>query len=253
MRRSIRTAVQALAHLLVPFTRPIRYGRFVRRRKRFLVDVTLDHHDGEVTAHTANTGAMTGLLEDGARVMLTDHEGSARTLRYELEAIEVRGRFVSVNTISANAFAARAVELGLVDELAGYPVIEREQAASPRSKSRLDLVLSHVAQKQRCFVEVKSVTLKEDRRALFPDAVTVRGKKHLDALARLVKKGERAAMLYVNKRPGCTTFQPAAAIDRAYAGALRRAARAGVEVLCIDCVVDERGLCYGGRLTVDLS
>jgi sugar fermentation stimulation protein A len=243
--------------VLVPFTRPVVYGRLVRRRKRFLVDVVLDDAPAgeEVTAHTANTGAMTGLLEEGARVMLTDHEGSARSLRYELEAIEVRGEFVSVNTISANAFAARAVELGLVEELAGYPVIRREVAPSPRSKSRLDFVLEHdtMAIDGRCFVEVKSVTLKDERRALFPDAVTERGKKHLDALARLVKKGERAAMLYVNKRPGCDVFRPAAAIDRAYATALRRAARAGVEVLCIDCVVDERGLSYGGRLTVDLT
>lgn len=248
--------------VLVPFTRPVVYGRLVRRRKRFLVDVVLDGSARavEVTAHTANTGAMTGLVDEGARVMLTDHEGTKRALRYELEAVEAdRGdgtrAFVSVNTISANAFAARAVELGLVDELAGYPIVRREVAPSARSRSRLDLVLEHdtALTGRRCFVEVKSVTLKDERRALFPDAVTERGKKHLDALARLAKKGERAAMLYVNKRPGCDVFRPAAAIDRAYANALRRAARAGVEVLCIDCVVDERGLSYGGRLTVDLT
>lgn len=247
--------------LIVAFAHPVVLGRFVRRRKRFFVDALVDGR--AVVAHTANTGAMTGLLREGARVLLTDHvHNRARSLRYELEAIEVDddAAFVSVNTIAANAFAARAIELGLVEELRGYPLIKREASPSPRSKSKLDLLLARAADDEadpggRCFVEVKSVTLKERDSALFPDAVTERGRKHLGALARLVRANVRAAMLYVNKRPGCDVFRPAAAIDRAYAAALRRAHAAGVEVYCIDCVVDERGggLSFGGRLPVDVT
>ena len=276
-------AVECSAVVLVPFTRPVRRALLVRRYKRFLVDVVLQ--DGldqgqTVTAHTANTGAMTGLLRDGAPVLLTDHEGSGRRLRYEVEAIEVLephaavgthaavgphaslGRWVSVTTLAANAFAQRAIEQCLIPELAGYASVRREVAPSARSRSRFDLLLEDVASpvgRARCFVEVKSVTLRERSQALFPDAVTVRGRKHLDALARLVSplrklgKGERAVMLYVNKRAGCEAFRAAASIDPRYASALRRAAKAGVEILCVNCNVDERGLSFAGRLRVDLT
>lgn len=239
--------------LLVPYARPVRRARLVRRHKRFLVDVMLD---GEpCTAHTANTGAMTGLLEEGAPVLLTDHEGSGRQLRYEVEAISVDGRWVSVNTLAANAFAQQAVQRGLIEELRGYASIRREVAPSKRSHSRFDLLLEDAApaRRARCFVEVKSVTLKERAHALFPDAVSDRGRKHLDALARLVVKGERAVMLYVNKRSGCQVFRAAASVDPAYASALKRAAKAGVEILCVDCSVDEEGLSFAGRLPVELT
>ncbi len=234
--------------LLVPFERPVVTGRLIRRYKRFFVDVALDG-GATVVAHTANTGAMTGLVDEGAPVLLTRHDGTKRKLLYELEAVRAGGHWVSVNTGAANAFAASAVAQGLVEELRGYDEVRREVSPSPRSHSRFDLCLEPGA----CFVEVKSVTLAEGRRALFPDAVTTRGKKHLDALARLARAGRRAAMLYVNKRSGVSAFGPARHIDPAYARALRSAARAGVEVLCVSCAVDARGLSFAGRLPVELS
>jgi sugar fermentation stimulation protein A len=194
---------------------------------------------------------MTGLIEEQAPVLLTDHAGSKRQLRYEVEAISVSRDWVSVNTLAANAFAQRALELGLVAELKGYASIRREVAPSKRSRSRFDLLLEGTD--GRCFVEVKSVTLKHHGQALFPDAVTERGRKHLDALGRLATKGERAAMLYVNKRSGCDVFRAASGIDPRYASALRRAAKAGVEILCVGCTVDERGLSFGGRVPVELA
>ncbi|HEY4221491.1 MAG TPA: DNA/RNA nuclease SfsA [Myxococcota bacterium] len=240
--------------LLVPFDKPVVSGRLLRRYQRFFVDVVLDDSGARITAHTANTGAMTGLVDDNARVLLTHHTGTKRKLPYELEAVFVHGAWVSVNTGTANAFAAQAVAAGLVDELAGYSVVRREVSPSKQSHSRFDLCLEqHPVRPGPCFVEVKSVTLAHGARALFPDAVTERGKKHLDALARLAKKGRRAAMLYVNKRAGCSSFAPARAIDPVYARALKSAARAGVEILCASCAVDERGLSFAGRLAVELS
>lgn len=259
--------------LLVPFDRPVVTGRLVRRYKRFFVDVVLDGVDSrgatatagpmaepgvEVVAHTANTGAMTGLVEPGTPVLLTRHDTKTRTIPWELEAVFVDGAWASVNTGTANGFAARAVERGLVPELGGYSRIRREVFPSPRSGSRFDLCLEGRGDaggegEARCFVEVKSVTLKEGARALFPDAVTERGRKHLDALARLATKGERAAMLYVSQRAGCSSFAPAAAIDPRYSAALARAVRAGVEVYCVRCTVDERGLSFGGSLQVEIG
>jgi sugar fermentation stimulation protein A len=238
--------------LLVPFGRPVVTGRLVRRYKRFFVDVILDDGDGRpVVAHTANTGAMTGLLDEGTPVLLTRHDSKTRTIPLELEAVLVDGAWASVNTGTANAFAARAVEQGLIPELGGFARVRREVSPSPRSRSRFDLCLESHDDLDRCFVEVKSVTLKLGARALFPDAVTERGRKHLDALARIAGRGRRAAMLYVNKRGGCTTFAPAADVDPDYARALRRAMKAGVEVYCVGCSVDARGLSFAGRIAVE--
>lgn len=248
-----RTRTLAMT-LLVPFTHPIATGRLVRRYQRFLVDVVLDESGERVVTHTANTGAMTGVAEPGAPVLLTRHDSATRRIPWELEAVHVDGAWANVNTGAANVFAARAVERGLIPALAGFARVRREVSPSPRSHSRFDLCLEGAPgdDEARCYVEVKSVTLKERARALFPDAVTERGRKHLDALARLVKGGRRAAMLYVVMRAGCRAFAPAAVIDPVYARALARAARAGVEVHSVRCMADERGLCFGEALPVEL-
>jgi len=132
--------------------------------------------------------------------------------------------------------------------MASHAVIRREVSPSPRSRSRFDLLVE--AAGRRTFVEVKSVTLKEGDAALFPDAVTVRGKKHLDALARLPARGCDAVILYVARRTDCTRFAPARAIDPIYARALGRALRAGVRAHCIVASIDEAGLYFAGALPV---
>ncbi|MCC7109969.1 MAG: DNA/RNA nuclease SfsA [Deltaproteobacteria bacterium] len=238
--------------LLVPFDKPTATGRLVRRYQRFLVDVLLDEGGDPVVAHTANTGAMTGLVAPGTPVLLTRHDTSTRRIPWELEAVHVDGAWANVNTGAANAFAARAVERGLIPELAGFARFRREVTPSPRSRSRFDLCLEETPTDAaaRCFVEVKSVTLKEQARALFPDAPTERGRKHLDALARLARAGQRAAMLYVSMRVGCGGFAPARAVDPEYARALSRAARAGVQILAVSCRADPSGLSFAGRLPV---
>lgn len=238
--------------LLLPFLRPIATGRLVRRYQRFLVDVDLDDTGERVVAHTANTGAMTGLVAPGTPVLLTRHDSPTRRIPWGLEAVHVEGAWTNVNTGAANAFAARAVELGLLPELAGYARVRREVSPSPRSRSRFDLCLEGVGG-ERCFVEVKSVTLKEEGRALFPDAPTDRGRKHLRALARLARSGQRAVQLYVSMRAGCAAVAPAAAIDPAYAQALDGAARAGVELLAVSCRADPSGLSFGGPLPVEVG
>ena len=238
--------------LLVPFDKPTATGRLIRRYQRFLVDVLLDEGGEPVVAHTANTGAMTGLIEPGTPVLLTRHPTTTRRIPWELEAVHVDGAWANVNTGAANAFAARAVERGLIPELAGFARLRREVSPSPRSRSRFDLCLEGTAEDAaaRCFVEVKSATLKAQGRALFPDAPTERGRKHLDALARLARAGRRAAMLYVSMRGGCEGFAPARSIDQGYARALSRAARAGVELLAVSCRADPSGLCFAGPLPV---
>jgi len=109
--------------------------------------------------------------------------------------------------------------------------------------------------KERCFVEVKTVTMAgaTPDLAIFPDSVTERGVRHLDELRALRKQGFRTALLFVIARGGCTRMAPADAIDPAYAAALRTAAKAGVEILAYQCVPTLAGLTWGAKAAVELG
>ena len=96
--------------------------------------------------------------------------------------------------------------------------------------------------KDRCYVEIKNCTLVENGVARFPDAVTTRGLKHLDEMARLVDAGRRCVMFYFIQRMDARVFEPADRIDPDYGQGLRRAVKRGVEVLAYDVAIDLDGI-----------
>jgi len=213
---------------------PLVRGRLVRRYKRFLADVTLE--TGEtVTAHCPNSGRMTMCADPGWEVLLSVHDRPGRRLKYTWELVHNGRCWIGVNTHSANGLAREAVERGWIPELTGYTSCETERPYG--RNSRIDLLLS--TNDERCFVEVKNVTLVgEDARYCFPDAVTARGLKHLAELSDVVRDGERAVMLFVIQRSDGQGFRPAHEVDPAYAAALVEARRAGVEVLAYQATID---------------
>ncbi|MFU8856164.1 MAG: DNA/RNA nuclease SfsA [Deferrisomatales bacterium] len=228
----------------MPFPEPRRFATFVGRRQRFLADVVLE--DGTaVVAHCPNTGSMKGCLHPGRPALLWDSRNPARKLRYTWKAIEGEEGWIGVDTGVPNHLAEQAIRAGLLPALAGFTKIAREQPMGERS--RVDLVLSVPG---TCYVEVKNVTLVEGGGARFPDAVTARGRKHLEELAARVRAGHRAAMLYVVQRQDGRWFEPAEDIDPAYAEGLRRAVGAGVEVYVLGARVTPEGVEGTGLLPV---
>jgi sugar fermentation stimulation protein A len=131
-----------------------------------------------------------------------------------------------------NKIVQEAIEAGTVPELQGYAMLRREVKYG--KNSRIDILLEDAA-KPPCYVEIKNVTMRRDKVAEFPDAVTARGTKHLGELADQVKVGSRAVMFYLIQREDCETFTLADDIDPAYAEALAVARKAGVEVLAYKC------------------
>ena len=209
------------------FDEPLIPGAFLRRYKRFLVDVELA--DGKViTAHCPNSGSLKTCTAPGWPVLLSDSHNPKRKLRLTWEMIDNGRCWIGINTHRANALAAEAIAAGTIPELGGYRSIRREVRYGERS--RVDLLLE--GDRPPCWVEIKNVTLVDEAgRYAFPDAPTERGRRHLAELTARVREGDRAVMLFVIQRSDGTGFVPAANIDPAYATALTAARHAGVEVL----------------------
>lgn len=222
-------------------------GTLVQRYKRFLADVRLED-DEIVTAHCTNTGSMIGCKEPGSKVYISRSENLNRKLLYTWEMIKTDGRWVGINTLHPNKLVAEAVESELITELSGYRSIRREVKVS--AHTRLDLCLE--GRNGSCFVEVKNVTLAANGTAAFPDAVSDRGTRHLQELMRLKRQGHRAAMVFVIQRADCQNFRPADEIDSEYGRWLRRAVKAGVEVLPYAAKVTAREIVLTGRIAMTL-
>jgi sugar fermentation stimulation protein A len=236
------------------FKNPLTHGRLVKRYKRFLADVILDNGE-KVTAHCTNSGSMKSCLEEDAEVWLSPVNDPKRRTRFTWEMIRIGGDWVGINTSNPNALAFAWVGDGLVPGLEGITNLRREVKWED---SRFDLYgefggsNGDDGSRGGCFIEVKNVTLREGNHALFPDAVTERGRKHLNTLVRVKKAGLRAVMLYMVQRMDVRIFSPAREIDPEYGKALDRAVRHGVEVIVVQAIVTPESIDYYGVLPVEL-
>lgn len=210
-------------------------GRLIKRYKRFLADVRLI--DGEiVTAHCPNSGSMKGYKEEGLKVWLSRSDNPKRKLAYTWEMVEdVQGEKILVHAAKANSLVKEAIKSGVIEELQDYENLRTEVKYGSQN-SRIDLLLEK--KDQKCYVEVKSVTMKEEGTLMFPDAVTTRGQKHLQELMEVKAQGDRAVLFFAVLREGGTAFTAAEKIDAKYAQLLNEAMAFGVEVLIYRCNFD---------------
>lgn len=234
-------------------------GVLLRRYKRFLADVRLD--DGrEVVAHCPNTGSMRAVNVPDSRVWLSPSNDPRRKLAWTWELIELvqpqdNVALASVHTGRANRIVEEALVAGHVEELSGFDRLRREVTVEG---GRLDFCLSDAAGRQ-AYVEVKQVTLREsDGHGYFPDTVSERGRRHLDALLALARQGHRAVLLFCVAHEGIASVAPAAHLDPAYAETLRRVETQGVEVLARACRFEwhdgrPTAVCLGQALPVILD
>ena len=225
------------------FEPALRQGLLVRRYKRFLADVETSK-GCEMTIHCANTGAMTGCADPGSRVWYSTSPNVHRKYRHSLEIVEdADGHLIGVNTARANGLVVEALSGGILPGFAGTSPIRRE-VAIPGESGRFDLLVDDV------FVEVKSVTLRLADSGAFPDAVSVRATRHVDALARLARSRIGAALVFCVLHNGIDRVRPADEIDPDYGRALRRAVDVGVRVLALRCSVTVYGIAPAGLLPV---
>lgn len=252
------------------FTPSLVRGRFLRRYKRFFVDVQLD--DGSVVvAHCPNTGSLLGCLIEGAEVWIQPASCPKRALRYTWKLIRIGDSLVGVDTGLAVPIVEAAITSGVLEGLTGHERMLREIVYGREGTSRIDILLSSGGSlpsapaptkskrrvlhegDERVYVEVKNTTLVNDGTALFPDAVTERGQKHLEELMHVVEQGMRAAMVFCVQRDDCDVFRPADKIDPVYGRLLRRAANVGVETYALHASPQPEQIAVQRRIPVLLD
>jgi sugar fermentation stimulation protein A len=190
------------------FAQPLQAAILIKRNKRLLDDVEAE--DGRLlTIHCPNSGSMRGCSTPGSEVMISRSDNPKRKYPHTLEMVKVKASWVGINTARTNHLVAEAFAKGVVAEIGSVDQIQREVKTSP--KTRLDFLLQKGA--KITYVEVKNCTMVENDMAMFPDAVTVRGTKHLRELLILKRAGFEAAVFFCVQRQDSRSFAAARHID----------------------------------------
>lgn len=224
---------------------PLIPAHFLRRDNRFRATVLVEGE--ERWAHVPNSGRLTELFVPGQPLWLAPAAAPQRKTAYDLKLVEYAGVLVSVDARLPNPLLADAFAAGRVPDLP-YPDVSREVALGD---SRLDFHLS--GPDGICWLETKSVTLVEEGIARFPDAPTVRGRRHLLELEQVCAEGVRAMVVFVIQRPDARAFRPHESADPAFAAALCQVAAAGVEIRALTCRVSREEIAIEREIPVLLK
>jgi sugar fermentation stimulation protein A len=252
---SLLTYTMSFQHFLKQISDPMLYqypplqsGTLLRRYQRFFADIRLDS-GAEITAHCPNTGAMSGLCEVGAPVMVSASDNPKRKLAYTWEMIQVGKRWIGVNTNLPNKVVKLALEQRLWPELGDYLEVRSEVKYGVDGRSRIDFLLT--GEELPIYVEVKNTTWKVGDFVRFPDTETTRGQKHLQE-AMHVMPAAKAAMLYFINRDDAKKFGPGDDRDPRYGELLRQAVGAGLLVLPCRFRISPAGVEYLGLAKIEL-
>ena len=213
------------------FTNSLIKGKLLKRYKRFFADIKVNNKI--ITAHCPNTGSMQGLLDQGNEVLVTEHNDPKRKLKFTLEIIKAKKRYVGVNTHRANKIVNHGLENKLISEFKTIKNIKPEFKFS--DDTRFDFLCDNN------LIEVKNVTLfRENDIAEFPDAVTSRGTKHLNMLIKSIKKGYKPHVLFLTQIQNINNFRIAKDIDQIYFENYKKAKKAGVKFLAYRCKLSSK-------------
>ena len=223
-------------------------AEFISRTNRFIAEVKTER--GTEIAHVKNTGRCRELLIPGCRVWLSVSDSVTRKTAYDLIAVEKTlasgdSLLINMDSSAPNDVAEEWLRSGA---LFGTDAKIRREVT--KGDSRYDFQI--IKDGHESFLEVKGVTLEEGGVALFPDAPTERGVKHIEGLIRLAREGVGAYILFVVQMKGIKYFTPNDKTHPEFAAALKRANESGVKILSIDSHVTPFGIEYGSSVEIRL-
>ncbi len=206
---------------------------FLRRPNRFLAHVFLENSRKEVVVHVPDPGRLIELLKPKTVVLVRQDEGKSRKTKYTLVAIKKEKIWVNIESIFTNKIFEK--EFKKIPSFNDYEIIRSEYTFG---NSRFDFLMRNVQTGKKALVEVKGVTLVENQLALFPDAPTKRGVKHVRELQEAVSKRWEAFIVFIIKREDATRFSPNKIIDPQFTEQLISAYNTGVKVVVVNCDYD---------------
>ena len=224
-------------------------GKFISRPNRFIAKVMID--GWEHTVHVKNTGRCRELLLPGATVFMEKSSNPQRKTQYDLVAVIKKykdGRepvLINMDSMAPNIAAYEWI----ANKARKADCKVRKEVTY--GDSRLDICVEE-ANGSKTFIEVKGVTLEQDGVAMFPDAPTQRGVKHIYELIKCVQDGNKAYILFVIQMKGCHTFSPNKSMHPEFAAALCRAQQNGVGVIAMDCAITPDSMIIDSLIPVQL-
>jgi sugar fermentation stimulation protein A len=220
-------------------------GTFIKRVNRFIAHVEID--GTEQIVHVKNTGRCKELLIPGTKVILEKAQNPARKTPYSLVAVYKGDLLVNMDSQAPNQVVYETLLAGKVKEIPDLLSVKKEVTFG---NSRFDLFVEMTQGKG--WIEVKGVTLEENGIAMFPDAPTKRGTKHIYELVEAMEQGDQGYIFFLIQLKGIRYFTPNKKMDPDFAAALHYAANKGVRILCYDSIVTEKGIDIGEPVPVIL-
>lgn len=219
---------------MIRIQNPTQCGKFVKRLNRFVAKVEVAGE--EVLAHVPNSGRMKELLFPGNQVIIEDQAREGRKTPYDLIMVDYDGFLVSIDSRLPNYLVEETINQG---KLTGFEGLRVERREVIFGESRLDIKLTGEGEG---FAEVKSVTLVNDGIAMFPDAPTSRGARHLRELIKAHQEGYLAYVIFLVQRNDATAFTPNDPTDPEFGATLRDAVANGVKAKAYTCLVSQEGV-----------
>lgn len=219
---------------------------FLKRPNRFIAQVLIDGK--EEIVHVKNTGRCKELLLPGARVILEDcsHNPNRKT-KYSLIAVWKGDMLVNMDSQVPNAVIFDALKTNKIPEFQKLEFIKREVTFGD---SRFDIYFESPMEKG--FIEIKGVTLEDNGIAMFPDAPTTRGTKHVLEMIEAVREGYRGVILFLIQMKGPNLFRLNWQMDKEFSKAVNLASKNGVEILAYDSIVRNNSISIDKPIEIDL-
>lgn len=230
----------------IPIEGKLLEGSFISRENRFIAHINIQGN--EEVVHVANTGRMKELLVEGAKVICRHVNKPERKTKYDLVMVEKNNHWVLIDSKIPNVIIEKALNQGLLPELGTYDEVKREVTYG---KSRIDI--AGINGSDITLIECKCATLvKEDGKATFPDAPTIRGTKHVLELTDAVENGYRAIVVFLIQRNDAVYFTPNGDMDPDFEDAVKKGYKAGVEFYAYSCEVTPEYIEINKGIPVDI-
>ena len=221
-------------------------AEFIERPNRFLTKVKIN--DKIFMSHLPDPGRLKELLTPGAKLLLKKENGVNRKTKFSTQAVYLKNTLISLNTLTPNKFVSFLLKNKLLPFLENWEFDKQEVTYG---KNRFDFQL--IKNEKKMILEIKSATLVEIQIAKFPDAITERGKRHVEHLSQMIDNNLLTMVLFVVQRSDAISFKPQWERDPKFCNALLKASKKGVLIKVIKMEMTKKSLIYRGEIPYELT